>query len=254
MKRLILISLLLCLQSGGYSQIKNGWWQAAITPTLGNRIITYKGEFSAKYKDSISKADGFRSAIGANIGYHYEISKEERIFIGLQFYNFGFMRKKENLKFLDTIHPEIGRMFDMSQTGINYVNFMYRYYYASVPFIYERLIGKTKKVQSYFQLGGALGGLISHSIRADLHGFSAQGKKKFILKNDSEQAARLMFNLQMGVRVESVLYDKNSYIFVQPTLYLPILTANYAPERHHLYALGLELGVIFKIKKPEIEM
>ena len=232
------------------AQKNDGLWQFNITPTLGNRLISYKNNVSTQFKDSIKKADGWRTSIGAGLGYNLITSKKTRLYFGIQYQNFGFTRTKKNLKFRDTIHPEIGRVNDLSQTGEIYVNFNYRYHYLAIPFLYsyQFYANKGKSTSIHWLVGGSISGLLKHDIRAVLRGFSAYGEKIFILKNEAEQAALLNANIHLGLRLENLVY-KNTWIFIQPMVYAPILNANYGKERHRLYSIGAEVGIAFKIEE-----
>ena len=255
-KNILSLSLCVILFFNMNAQKIHGIWQFNVTPTLGNRIISYKENVTQQFKDSIKKGDTWRKSISAGIGYNLILSKKTRLIIGLQYQNFGFKRVKENLKFRDTIHPEIGRINDLSQTGSNYVDFNYRYHYLAIPALlnYQFHANKTKTTTINWLIGGSIAGLLKHDVRAVLRGFSAYGEKVFILKNSNEQAALLNVNLQTGLRLENLIYAKNTWIFVQPMLYVPILTANYGKERHHLFSIGVEIGLAFKIDKDKAKM
>ncbi len=249
LKYLFLVGFTTCFNAV-FAQNNKGLWQFNITPTIGNRAITYKEKVSPQFKDSIKKADGWRTSIGGGIGYNLITSKKTRLYFGLQYQNIGFTRTKKNLKFRDTIHPEIGRVNDLSQTGEIYVDFNYRYHYLAIPFLYSyQFYGKKDKSTTlHWLVGGSIAGLLKHDVRAVLHGFSAYGKKVFILKNEGEQAALLNANIHLGLRLENEVY-KNTWLFAQPIAYLPILNANYGKERHHLFSLGIEVGIAFKIEE-----
>lgn len=253
--KLLCLLVLILLTITGYTQKIKGSWYVSISPTIGNTINTYTFNPGSYYKDSLRKLDRWRSAIGASAIYALELQNKNKLMVGLQFQNFGFTRKRENYKFLDTLHPEIGQMFDMSQTGSNYINFNYRYQYLTIPVLYStRISGRSMKSSTiHWMIGGSVATLINHDIRAVLHGFSARGKKVFILNDGNDNPARFNINLQTGFRLENLISGKNTYIFVQPTLYLPILNANYGIERHHLYALSCEVGFIFKPQPPNKE-
>lgn len=235
-----------CLSVG--AQISEPGYSFAVMPTIGNRLISYKDNVSAKVKDSLKKADGWRDAIGASLMYSFKSNKTTRIHVGFQFHNFGFTRKKENIRFMDTIHPDIGMMTDLSQTGPSYVDFNYRYMYLSIPFLISKQISgkKMKSSTLHFIFGGSLSGLLRHDINAQFHGFSLKGGDKQRKLDDKESEAGLLNgNLHLGMRLENKVF-KSTFVFVQPTLFAPILNANYGKQRHHLYALGLEVGIMYR--------
>ncbi len=239
-----------------FAQLKDAMISVAVVPTMGNRVMVYKTEVNEAYKDSISKADRWRDALGASLMMSLKTSEKGRLFVGLQFHNFGFTRRKENIRFQDTIHPDIGVRFDLVQTGETYVDFNYRYQYLSIPFLFSwQLSGKKKKSLSLHALfGGSLSGRLKHDIRAVLYGFTMRGNKnEFILKDQGSEPAMFNANLHFALRVENLVYGKHTYIFAQPTFYMPLLVANYSAQRHQLYAIGVEVGLMFRLTKEKTE-
>lgn len=252
---LIFLTIISALILPARAQMKDPSFSFAVMPVIGNRIITYKQDYSAKYKDSIKKGDIWRDAISASVMMGFRGGSRTRFHIGLQFHNFGFTRRKENIRFLDTIHPQIGIMQDLSQTGNNYVDFNFRYMYLSIPFLVSTQIsGKSMKSSTlHFVFGGSVSGLLKHDIRAQFHGFSARGKKIFKLDDSESEAGLLNGNAHVGLRLENLVYGKSTFVFLQPTVFMPLLSANYGPQRHHLYALGLEVGLMYKPSKDKKE-
>lgn len=223
-------------------------YSLSVEPTIGNRLVSYKGNFSQHFKDSIQKADRSRDALSFAFMVSTKFKKNQRFSIGLQFQNLGFTRQKDNLHFLDTIHPGIGVMNDLSQTGGAYVDFNYRYQYIAIPLLFSRQISSKKKTNTTIHLvyGGSLAFLMKHDIRAVLHGFSTRGNQKiYHLKNPSEAIDRFNVNLHGGLRIENMLFDKSTWVFAQTELILPTLSANSAAEKHHLWAIGVQVGIYY---------
>ena len=73
---------------------------------------------------------------------------------------------------------------------------------------------------------------------------SWKSKKK--MKNE---AGLFNANIQFGLRLENPIINKNTFIFVQPELYLPILKANYSDEKAQLYHFGLQIGMMYLLEK-----
>lgn len=235
-----------------HAQLKDPAISISLQPTLGSRFITYKGNFTQDFKDSLNKADRFRDAIGASILVSFQISKTRRMYTGLQFHNFGFTRRKEDIKFKDTIHPEIGIMNDLSQTGGAYADFNYQYMYLSLPLIFSNQISGKKLVDTkiHFTYGGSASVLIKHQIRAVLRGFSTRGAEKVHpLENKGSDPDRININAHFGMRVENKLFSKSTWVFVQPELLIPFLNANGGSQRHRLWALGLQIGIFYQPNK-----
>lgn len=248
MKYSILI-LLAFLNSYSYAQLRDPAISFSAEPFASNRVMNFKSKTPKNYRDSINAADGWRQSLGFNVMFSYSTSKYSRIFFGLQFQDFGFVRTKNSLKFMDTIHPEIGIVNDLSQTGSNDVRFIYRYQYLVMPFMFSSKL-RIKKLKSstlHFNFGASVGALLRHDIKAKLVGFSAYGKKVHNLKDEGNDAALFTACLQSGFRLENPVYGDDILIFVQPELILPILKANYSKERAQLYTIGLQLGFMFKL-------
>lgn len=250
-KTATLIGLILILSDGLQAQLKDPAISFSIEPTLSNRIMTYKRSVTTQFKDSINKMDRWRDAIGGQIMVSFSTSRTSNIFFGLQFQNFGYTRRRENLRFLDTIHPQIGVMNDLSQTGGNYVDFNVRYQYIALPFLISKRIElkNMKESKLQFLFGGSISTLINHDIFAQLRGFSTQNGKEFDLSDEEAEAGRFNANLQLGLRLENPLYGKNTFVFVQPNIYLPVLKANYGFQRAQLYVFSLQLGIMMKLKE-----
>lgn len=231
------------------AQLKDPAWSIAVQPTYGNRFMVYKGNFSDRYKDSVGKADRGRDAIGAVFTVSFKTAKRQRLYTGLQFHNFGFTRKKDNLRFLDTIHPGIGIVNDLSQTGGAYVDFNYRYMYLSLPVLFSWQLSGKKLTNTSIHLiyGLSVSALVHHDIRAVLHGFSTRGGQKiYPLNNSNGEPERINAIFQGGFRIENLLYGKETMVFIQPELIVPVMNANRSSERHRLWALGLQVGICYK--------
>ena len=242
--------LTFCLTSA-YAQLSNPALSFSVEPGVGNRGMNFKSKVPSAYKDSINKADIWRESLSASAMLSYSTSRYSRIFTGIQFLNFGFTRMRYNLKFKDTIHPDIGIVNDLSQTGSNDVAYVYRYQYLAFPFMFASKL-KVKKLKAstlHFMMGGSLCVLLNHDIKTKLIGFSAKGEKQFRLKDKDNQAGLFNANIQFGLRLENPVINKNTFIFVQPELYLPILKANYSDQKAQLYHFGLQIGMMYLLEK-----
>ncbi|MCC6818084.1 MAG: hypothetical protein IT245_04235 [Bacteroidia bacterium] len=253
--RSFLLALTLFVLPCSFAQLRNPALSFSVEPTISNRIMSFKSRYPKTFKDSINKADKYRDALSFNLHLSFSTSKNSRIFVGLHFLNLGFTRMKYNLKFKDTIHSEIGIVNDLSQTGSNDVEYNHRYQYIGLPFMFSsRLhIKKLKTSQLHFMFGGSVVGLVNHDIKVRLIGFSAFGKKEYKLSGDENEPIRFNANLQIGLRLENPLFDEHTFIFVQPDLYLPIISANRSDMKAQLYAFGLQVGCMFRLENDRIK-
>lgn len=251
MKNYLLFLLLLVSYTSVHAQLSNPAISFSVEPGVGNRGMNFKSKVPKAYKDSINKADIWRQSLSASAMLSLNTSRYSRIFTGIQFLNFGFTRMRYNLKFMDTIHPDIGIVNDLSQTGSNDAAYIYRYQYLAFPFLFSSKL-RVKKLKSsslHFMMGGSLAVLLNHDIKTKLIGFSAKGQKEFKLKDKENEAGLFNANIQFGLRLENPIIDKNTFIFVQPDIYLPILKANYSDEKAQLYHFGLQIGIMYNLDK-----
>lgn len=227
---------------------KNISWSFSLQPVISGAWIGFKNELPAEKKDSIRKAGTIRTALGFSVLISSEYRKNKRLYTGLQFQNFGFSRIRENLKFLDTIDPRIGIVNDLSQTGGAYVNFQYRYKYLAIPLLFSDLISDPKKKETRLHIlyGTSVSALLSHDIRAVLHGFSTRGGvKEHILDNSRDEPGRFNMNLHGGFRIETRISGESIYGFAQPEIILPVFPANQGAERHRLWVAGMQVGIFY---------
>jgi len=226
------------------AQLKFDTWLFSVQPTLGGKIGLYTDK-EQKFKDSFKKIDQLRQSIGFNIYSLIEIRNKNKLQIGLQYQNFGFTRKIEDIKFADTIHPKIGIRNDLVDVGPSWVEFRYRYHYIAIPFLFIKTIkeSKTKPGSLHFVVGGALSGLIKQDINAKFFGFSFGKNKNVKFNEDDVNAGIINANIQIGIRYENKVYGENTSIYLQPNLYCAMLPSNYGVNKSLLYSLGLEIGI-----------
>lgn len=249
LKKGLLIVLFLCFIKLN-AQLKFDTWLISVQPTLGGKIGLYTDK-EQHFKDSFKKTDKLRQSIGFNIYSLIEISAKNKLQIGIQYQNFGFMRKVEDIKFGDTIHPKIGIRNDLVDVGPSWVEFRYRYHYIAIPFLFIRTIkeSKTKPSSLHFVAGGALSGLIKQDIKAQFFGFSFGKNKTIKFNEDDINAGVINANLQIGLRYENKVYGENTSIYLQPNLYCALLPANYGVNKNLLYSFGLEVGIKHRFEK-----
>lgn len=221
----------------------------SVQPTIANRIMLYSSDNKSN-KDSFSKVDRYRVTLAANALFTIPINKDLSLLTGLKFQSMGFTRRKENIKFLDTIHPSIGIRADQVDVGPAWVDFRYQYYYLSLPFLFTQEINSSNKGKSgsfHWVAGGAISGLIKRDINAKFFGFSFGKDKKVSITENDWQPALINANLQAGFRYENLIYSKQTSIYVQPNLIVPVLLADYGINKHLLYGVGLEIGIVHSL-------
>jgi hypothetical protein len=221
----------------------------SVQPTVANRIMLYSSD-NHKNKDSFSKVDQSRITLGANALFSLPINKDLSLMTGLKFQSMGFTRRKENIRFLDTIHPSIGIRADQVDVGPAWVDFRYQYYYLSIPFLFTQEINTSNRGKSgsfHWVFGGAISGLIKRDINAKFFGFSFGKDKKVSVTENDWQPALINANLQAGFRYENLIFGDQTSIYVQPNLMIPVLLADYGLNKHLLYGVGLEVGLVYSL-------
>jgi len=192
-----------------------------------------------------------RYSIGLSAAMSFTSSRNTGIRFGLEYMDAGFRRVREDLRFLDTIHPNIGIVRDLSQTGGAYAEFNYSYKYMQIPFLFTKNLELRSLIESklHFFAGGSISVLLKHQMITKLRGFSTREGKDFKWEGVENEPQRFNFNLHTGFRLENPVYGKNTFIYLQPGLYFPILNANRSYEKAHLYAFSLQLGVMVRLDK-----
>lgn len=221
----------------------------SVQPTISNRIMLYSDKNKAN-KDSFSKVDRYRVTLAANALISIPINNDLSLLTGLKFQSLGFTRRKENIKFLDTIHPSIGIRADQVDVGPSWVDFRYQYYYLSIPFLFTKEINTSNRGKSgsfHWVAGGSISGLIKRDINAKFFGFSLGNDKKVSVTENDWQPALINAHLQAGFRYENLIYGKQTSIYLQPNLIVPVLLADYGVNKHLLYGVGLEIGIVHTI-------
>jgi hypothetical protein len=240
------IILLFCFFHNLYSQTCQ-YLFFSVQPGLNHRIMFAENKQS---KDSFRRLDKFHQTLSFNIYKPISISEKSSLWIGLQYQNMGFKRLKEDIRFLDTIHPLLGIRADQVQIGPSWVEFRYRYHYLSIPFLYTKEIKRRAKGASgsfHFIAGGAISGLLKQDINAVFYGFTFKGQKSIKFNETDVSSGLISGNLQIGFRYENKIDGDKLSIFVQPKLTLPVLPANYGKNIHMLYSIGAELGLKVRV-------
>ncbi|MDP2174524.1 MAG: hypothetical protein Q8K70_01295 [Bacteroidota bacterium] len=240
--RYILIVFSFLFVQKSYSQ-NSQYLFLSVQPGLNHRIMFPENE---KFKDSFKKNDKFHQSLSFNIYKPISLSQRSTLLIGLQYQNMGFKRMKDDVKFLDTIHPLLGIRADQVQIGPSWVEFRYRYHYLSIPFLYSKELKRRVKGASgslHVLAGGAISGLLKQDINAVFYGFTFKGQKSIKFNENDISSGLVSGNIQIGLRYENKIDGEKLSVFVQPKLTLPVLPANYGKNMHMLYSIGAEFGL-----------
>jgi hypothetical protein len=249
--QLVLLMFGLLYISAQASDFKSQAYSLAVQPSYSNTFVQFKSNtYSTRFKDSILDNTQGRTGLNLALMWSFKMRSKTRFQTGLMFQNLGYSVLKDNLHFLDTIHPRIGIMSDLSQTGPSYVDFRYRFFQLALPIAFEKSIFNKKATQISWVYGGAVAIMFKHSIKAVLHGFSARGNQKvFVFDNPEEGAVRMDVQFQTGLKIATDIDAKGLKVFAQPNLILPVFNANTSAVRHHLYQIGIQIGLQYTLQE-----
>ena len=147
------------------------------------------------------------------------------------------------------MHPEIGRILDLSQTiAQKDAYFYHRYRYLSVPVIFQKSFTRqsvNNKLQFYFSSGLDFDILLSDKNQGvPFPGWSVGGEDRFTISNDYD-AGSFNIALNLGARMEYRL-DEHANFTVQPAFNYPLLlTAKNDLARFRLYQFGVAVGISY---------
>jgi len=239
--RLITLALFLVLtQFTGFAQIR---LEGFINPGLGYRHLSGAEN---NVKDSLGNLDQLRQNWGGGVKLVLNFDKITAMQVGLNYKGLSFTRVNRDLQFHDTVHPEIGRILDLSQTVLSKDAYFYhRYRYISVPVLYQRILARemiNQKLQFMFVGGLDFDFLLSDKTSVFLPGFSVGGKDRHVISNDYD-ASPFNIGLNVGGRLDYRL-DEHSNFSAQPTFNYPFLvSAKDNLTGFRLFQFGVTVGV-----------
>lgn len=227
-------------------------------PMVASKFLTVKGVPSgypgntATLKDSLSSGDFPKLALGAGVSLNFYKDRYSRFEVGLRYSDQGFVRAKKNLGFGQMIHPEIGPVKDLSQTGWpKDVHFYYRFQYLQIPLLYHFApysVKKSNKFDFYLTAGISANILLNHTVKAKYQGWTAYGKEKQNITKHLYDPSPANMNLHFGFRLHYSM-DSRTDVLLSPALGLGILNANNGNERYRLWDLSVPVGFVYRFGK-----
>ncbi|MBO6515677.1 MAG: outer membrane beta-barrel protein [Bacteroidia bacterium] len=242
MKQLLILALYLAMHVTAFGQTRV---EAFIMPGFGyHHMSLNNGDQSVR--DSLNDMDRVRQNWGGGVKFLFYLDKFSALQVGLHYKGLSFTRVKEDLQFHDTVHPEIGRIIDLSQTiAQKDAYFYHRYRYLSIPVVYQKTFTRqsfNNKMQFFFSSGLDFDFLINDKTSVALPGFSVKGEDRFTINNDYSSSS-FNIGLNLGARFEYRL-DEHSNFSVQPAFSYPLLsTAKDELVQFRLFQFGMAVGV-----------
>jgi hypothetical protein len=238
--RLISFTLFILLAQLGLAQVR---LEGFINPGLGYRHLTGAEE---NVKDSLGNMDELRQNWSGGVKLVMSFDKLTALQVGLNYKGLSFTRVRRDLQFHDTVHPEIGRILDLSQTVLSKdAYFHHRYRYLSIPVMYQRVLSRemiNQKLQFMFVGGLDFDFLLNDKTKVFLPGFSVNGEDRHTINNDYT-ASPFNMGINIGGRLDYRL-DEHSNFSAQPTFNYPfLLTAKDNLAGLRLFQFGVTVGV-----------
>jgi hypothetical protein len=153
---------------------------------------------------------------------------------------------KENLQFLDLIHPSLPEIKDLTQSANKIARVRYRFQYIGTQIIYNRQL-KLRKIPPKFNLeiGGGMGlhYLIDHSVKIKTEGFALNNKFVHVIENETGLDPNPIL-IQALINV-NLLYEVTPKFTLNAGFKtgLPITNTNNESFAFRIYNNGLRIGI-----------
>jgi len=199
--------------------------------------------------DSIRKTDGAAFKWQFGLDMRFALDKEWSIQTGLSISNLGFKRTREGLQFLDSIHPAIGRVEDLSDNGIKIATYTYEYTYLVVPLFFHYDISPRYKRQLYqhsFYFGPSFQYLIADELDIFTSGFSVAGSFDHKVEDTGYNPSQANIGFALGTRSQ-IRIESNLFVSLQPKLSLQLLNSGKDDWlKYNLFQATMEIGLNYR--------
>ena len=227
--------------------------QTYIKPFVGGNFSSriFKSEYPARH-DSLNKTDKIKLFPTAGVQFLFEKNSGKEFMIGIGYSEMGFKRERLDYQFLDTVHPDLGPIYDLSQAAQKNAYFTYRYNYLEVPIgmnlqftprQYNHIFTGWFNVAVIPQL------LLKEHMTIFLQGFSMKGKTDYDFKNTGFNAAKFNASLQSGGRFDFAI-NKRTWVTADALFRMHLLsTASNNIEKFRLWNFSVNLGIRYEISR-----
>jgi hypothetical protein len=193
-----------------------------------------------------SQSDSIKSISNTDLtlSFGLEIKKKLDRYNAISFIP-GFLQTnlltvKENLQFLDLIHPSLPEIKDLTQSANKIARVRYRFQYIGTQILYNRQL-KLRKIPPKFnvEIGGGMGlhYLIDHSVKIKTEGFALNNKFVHVLENET--------GLDPNLINVNLLYEVTPKFTLNAGFKtgLPITNTNNESFAFRIYNNGLRMGI-----------
>ena len=153
---------------------------------------------------------------------------------------------KEDLQFLDLIHPALPEIKDLTQSANKIARVRYRQQYIGAQALYNRQL-QLRKISPKFNLevGGGMGlyYLIDHTVKINTEGFALNNKFVHVIKDNTGIDPNPI--LVQALLNASILYEITPNFTLNAGLKIgvPITNTNNKSFTFRLYNTGLRIGI-----------
>jgi hypothetical protein len=195
------------------------------SPNFSYRILSSD---DSHLKDSLDGADQMRKSVGFGIGASFNLNKSITLNTGFRYNDYGFTRIWEDLQFLDLVHPEIGRIEDLSQAAQKDAYFFHKFRYLEIPVRFNFQVSKKRKQQNfriYLHAGLVNQIFLEENLKVFFKGFSVGGERTY--KRISTGYNMKSFNVSAVAGGRFILRISPDYwLTAQPEINIPFSNHN----------------------------
>jgi hypothetical protein len=226
MKKILLILPFVIASLGASAQ---EFLELTVSPNFSSRILSSD---NSQLKDSLDNADKVRKSIGFGIGASFNLNESMALTTGLRYNDYGFTRVWEDLQFHDVVHPDIGRIEDLSQAAQKDAFFFHKFRYLEIPIRINFQLSKKRNNQQYriYAHAGLVNQIfLEEEFKAFFKGFSVGGERTYT--GISTGYTMKSFNLTSVFGARFIYrISPDFWVTAQPELSIPFAEHNEGDE------------------------
>jgi|GEM_PF-2045155 len=196
-----------------------------ISPNFSSRLLNSS---DSHLKDSLDAADNIRTSVSYGIDLSFNLNKSLALNTGLRYSDYGFTRIWYDLQFHDEIHPDIGRIEDLSEAAQKDAYFYHKFRYLDIPIRLNYQISKKRHQQDYriYLHAGVINHIfLSEEQKVFFKGFSVGGERTYT--DISTGYNMRSFNISAVGGARFILrIAPDIWISAQPEFNFPLLESN----------------------------
>jgi hypothetical protein len=176
MKFIVTLSILLVCSLNVKSQ---EFIELLASPNFSYRLLNSD---NSHLNDSLDNSDHIRKSVGFGIGASFNLNSSLALVTGIRYNDYGFTRIWEDLQFHDKVHPEIGRIEDLSQAAQKDAYFFHKFRYLEIPIRINYQVSRKSNNQDYriyFHAGLINQIFMNEELKVFFKGFSVGGERTY---------------------------------------------------------------------------